>query len=384
MNWMDQARREAGEKAAALGVPGPRHPGWRLIDASALKQDSGGAAAEVSIDGYLLPGSVRIVFVNGRYVKSLSEPGNDPNVRVSPLGLEPDALHEHFGKSLEAEYYAQWNAQQFEDCAFVQVKGDAQQAIHVLHVGTHGTSHARCLVVLEPHAQATLVEEYLGDGFVNAVTEVVLGESARLRHVRVQEDAGLHVGNTDAKLGSGAHYDSTMLSLAGKLSRHYLHVDYLGEHAEAMLGGLNLSDGRQVADVHTRVEHRVPNCKTVQRHKCIAGGASTSVFSGNIVVHRGAKGTDTRQESRNLLLSARAKIDAQPELEILNDDVSCKHGATVGQIDAESLFYLKSRGIDEASAKKLLIYAFAAEIVDRIPLPALVERLRASMLGRLA
>jgi len=384
VNWMDQARQDAGARAAALGIPGPRHPGWRLIDASALKQDVGGEAAEVSIDAHVLPGSVRIVFVNGRYAASLSEPGNDPKVRVAPLGLEADALHAHFGRSLEAEYYAQWNAQQFEDCAFVQVKGEAQQAIHVLHVGTHGTSHARCLVVLEANARATLVEEYLGDGFTNAVTEVVLGEHAHLRHVRVQENAGLHVGNTDARLDSGAHYDSTMLSLAGKLSRHYLHVDYLGEHAEATLNGLNLSDGRQVADVHTRVDHRVPNCRTVQRHKCIAGGASTSVFSGNIVVHKGARGTDTRQESRNLLLSPRARIDAQPELEILNDDVSCKHGATVGRIDAESLFYLKSRGIDEASAKQLLIYAFAAEIVDRIALPALVERLRAAMLGRLA
>ncbi|HQT26517.1 MAG TPA: Fe-S cluster assembly protein SufD, partial [Burkholderiales bacterium] len=220
--------------------------------------------------------------------------------------------------------------------------------------------------------------------FVNGMTEVVLQEHAALRHVRVQREGAdaVHVGNTEVNMERGSSYDSTVVSLGGRLSRHFLHLSHHGEGCEARLEGLTSADGRQISDVHTRVEHLVPNCKTVQRQKCIADGASSAVFSGDIVVHRGAAGTDTRQESRNLLLSGRAKIDAQPQLEILNDDVSCRHGATVGQLDLEELFYLKSRGLSELEARKLLIYAFAAEIVDRIPIPALVESLK--QFGRLA
>ena len=387
MNWTAKVREEGSARADALGAPGPKHEGWRLIDASGLRAKETAAAvtaSEPDIGAYALPEALRIVFVDGRYSEALSKLGDEAGVSVAPLGMEEEALHAHFGSSLKDEYYAQLNIKHFVDCAFVHVTGEADLPIHMLHVGTSGTSHARCLVVLEANARATLIEEYVGDGFVNAVTEVVLGDHAFLRHVRLQEDVGLHVGNTDVKLGMGAECDSTALSMGGKLSRHYLHVAHLGERAEVLLDGLNLSDDRQVVDVHTKVDHLVPNCKTVQRHKCIAGGASASVFSGNIVVHRDAKGTETKQENRNLLLSGRAKIDAQPELEILNDDVSCKHGATVGRLDEEELFYLKSRGLNEDLSRKLLVYAFAAEIVDRIPVASLVNRLREMVTGRLA
>jgi Fe-S cluster assembly protein SufD len=385
MNWAAKVREAGGARAQALGIPGPRHEAWRLIDASALnKPVPAREGNEASIESYILPDAARIVFVDGRYSEGLSSPGNEPNLKVCPLGLEGEALHEHFGRMLDEEYYAQLNAQHFADCAFVHVKGEASQPIHVLHVGTQGTNHARILVVVEDNARATLIEEYVGAGFTNAVTEVVLGNHASLRHIRIQEDAELHVGNAGVKLATAANYDSTQLSLGGRLSRHYLHLKHAGEHGEALLDGLNLSDGRQVVDTHTRVDHLVPECRTVQRHKCIAAGTSISVFSGNIVVHKGAKGTDTKQESRNLLLSGRAKIDAQPELEILNDDVSCKHGATVGQIDPEELFYLQSRGLNMDASRKLLIYAFAAQIVDRIPVPALAARLKETMTGRLA
>lgn len=389
--WPEFLRREAGAQAAELGLPGPKHEGWRLIDASPLHGREPAAAqapaALPEIDAYVLADSCRIVFVDGVYAASRSSLPEDGTVKVCPLGLEDDALHACFGQSLAGEFYAQLNLQHFTDCAFVQVKGAATRPIHVLHVAgaSAATCYARCLVVVEANASATLVEEYAGDAsaFVNAVTEVVIEDHGALRHVRVQSDAGLHVGNTDVKMAGGAQYDATSLSFGGRLSRHYLHLAHAGEGSDARLEGLSLSDGRQVADAHSRVDHLVPNAKTVQRHKCIADGASTAVFSGNIVVHRGAKGTDTKQENRNLLLSGRAKIEAQPQLEILNDDVSCKHGSTVGQLDPEELFYLKSRGLGEEMSRKLLIYAFAAEIVDRVPV-ALASRLRDAMLGRLA
>jgi len=427
-SWSERVREEAGTRAGELGLPGPKHDAWRLIDLSALYGQKPAAgvlpaagvptagAGVPDIDAQAIAQSHRIVFVDGCFSRALSDLPEDDAVRIAPLGLEDAALHAHFGKSLQDEAFAQLNTRDFTDCAWIHVKGVLEKPIHVLHVATRppaapavgtpaagntpavGTPaagntpaalHMRCLVVLEPHAQALLIEEYAGSGescFVNAMTEIVVGESARLRHVRVQSEGmqSVHIGNTAVTLDRGAGFDSTSLAFGARLSRHFLHLVHQGEGAHAHLDGLILTEGRQISDEHTRIEHRVPHCSSVQRHKCIAGGASTAVFSGNIVVHRNAVGTDTRQESRNLLLSGRAKIDAQPQLEILNDDVSCKHGATVGQIDAESLFYLKSRGIDEASAKKLLIYAFAAEIVDRIPLPAMVERLRAAMLGRLA
>ncbi|MHB1299930.1 MAG: Fe-S cluster assembly protein SufD, partial [Burkholderiales bacterium] len=424
-NWSEHLRGEAGARAAELGLPGPKHEAWRLIDLSALygqKPAAGvlpaagvptagvlltaGAAGVLptagvpDIDAQVIAEAHRIVFVDGCFSRALSDLPEDEGLRIAPLGLEDAALHAHFGKSLQDEAFAQLNTRDFTDCAWIHVKGVLEKPIHVLHVATRppapavgtpaaGTPAApavgntpaagntpasccmRCLVVLEPHAQALLVEEYAGSGescLVNAMTEIVVGESARLRHVRVQSEGmqSVHIGNTAVTLDRDAGFDSTSLAFGARLSRHFMHLVHQGEGAHAHLDGLILTEGRQVSDEHTRIDHRVPHCSSVQRHKCIAGGASTAVFSGNIVVHRGAKGTDTRQESRNLLLSGRAKIDAQPQLEILNDDVSCKHGATVGQIDAESLFYLKSRGIDEASAKKLLIYAFAAEIVDRI------------------
>lgn len=376
-------REEAEARAKALALPGARHESWRLTDLAYLYgQDFEPAAPGVApgIEG--IRGTWRIVFVDGRYSKEhsvLPESGE-----VSPLGLEDPALHDYFGRGMKDEVFAQLNLRNFEDCAFVRVKNDVKQPIHVLFVSTKRDApaayYSRMLVLLEDNANATLIEEYRGEGhyFCNAVTEVMLKKHANLRHVRVQREGNdaVHVGNTEVNLEQGSHYDSTSVSLGGRLSRHSLHLAHHGERVDARLDGLTLTDARQIADVHTRVDHLAPNCRTVQRQKCIADGASAAVFSGNIVVHEGASGTDTKQESRNLLLSGRAKIDAQPQLEILNDDVSCRHGATVGQLDPEELFYLKSRGLSEDAARKLLIYAFAAEIVDRIPVPELVESLK--------
>ncbi len=389
-------REEAEVRARTLKLPGPKHESWRLTDLAYLYgqtfQAAEGAGELPDIAAQVIPEAHRIVFVDGRFSSKLSDLPEIDNVKVSPLGLEDAGLHEHFGQSMQDEVFAQLNARNFEDCAFIRVTGEVKQPIHVLHVSTKRefpvALYARCLVVLEEQARATLIEAYAGEGhcFDNAMTEVVLQAQAGLRHVRVQRegDQAVHVGNTVVALERGSNYDATMLALGGRLSRHYLEVSHHGEGAEARLEGLTLVDGRQIADVHTRIDHFVPNCQTVQRQKCIAGGSSTAVFSGNIVVHERASGTDTKQESRNLLLSGKAKIDAQPQLEILNDDVSCRHGATVGQLDSEELFYLKSRGLSFDAARKLLIYAFAAEIVDRIPVRTLVESLRESMFGRLS
>jgi Fe-S cluster assembly protein SufD len=246
---------------------------------------------------------------------------------------------------------------------------------------------------MESNSRAIVVEDYAGqdgndkhDGvnFSDAVTEVVLKDYAQLQHVRVQREErnAFHIGHCSVESGKGSVYASTSLAFGARVSRYALHVVQLGEGAEIRLNGLALISGRQIADTHTRVDHAVPSGKSVQLHKCIADGASHAVFSGKVIVHPGATGTDSVQSSRNLLLSGKARIDTQPQLEILNDDVSCKHGATVGQIDADALFFLKSRGLSEERARNLLTHAFAEEIIARIPVPSLAEALRVEILGR--
>ena len=389
-------RGQAEVRARALKFPQDKDDDWRLTGLAVLHEQEylpAGKTTQIpSIEGFAIPGSCRIVFVDGFYHPALSDLSGQNEIRVSPLGQEEKSLHAHFDKGMKDAVFAQINARNFTDCAWVHVQGEIQRIVHVLHVTTPHqkpvVSYGRALVVLEANARVTLVEEYTGPDSpysVNSMTEAVLGEGADLRHIRVQREGAqaVHLGHALVTLSRGAHYDSTALALGGRFSRYDQRVLHQGEGSDVRLDGLILADGSQVADTHTRIEHLAPGCRSLQQHKCIANGNSIAVFSGNIVVHRNAKGTDTRQSSRNLLLSGKARIDAQPQLEIMNDDVSCKHGATMGKLDAEELFYLMSRGLRESQARKLLIHAFAAEIVDRISIRTLVRSLRESIDGRL-
>jgi Fe-S cluster assembly protein SufD len=209
------------------------------------------------------------------------------------------------------------------------------------------------------------------------VTEIVVGEAARVRHVRVQREApnAFHIATCAVAVAKDARYESHAVTLGARLSRLNLNVVQQGDGAEVRMDGLALVSGRQLADTHSLMDHARPAGRCQQSHKCIVGGAAHAVFNGRIVVRPGAQLTDSAQSSRNLLLSDKAHVDTKPQLEIFADDVKCAHGATVGQLDAEQLFYLRSRGLSTARARNLLIYAFAAELIDRIPVPSLVESL---------
>jgi Fe-S cluster assembly protein SufD len=198
-----------------------------------------------------------------------------------------------------------------------------------------------------------------------------------VRHVKLQREAltAFHIASTAVVLGKDANYASGTVSLGARISRHNVNVLQQGEGASCRMDGLALVSGRQLADTHTAIEHARPNGTSSQLHKTIVGDAAHAVFNGKILVRPGAQLTDSAQQSRNLLLSARARVDTKPQLEIFADDVKCAHGATVGQLDAEQLFYLKSRGLPEARARNLLTYAFGAEVIDRLPVASLVERL---------
>ncbi|MCJ7799765.1 MAG: Fe-S cluster assembly protein SufD, partial [Polaromonas sp.] len=260
---------------------------------------------------------------------------------------------------------------------------------HLLFVATQADvlSHPRCLVLAEAGSRVTLIEDYvaLQDAayLVNPVTEIVLADQAHVTHVRVQRDGrqAFHLANCAVSVGRSANYQSVSVAMGAQLSRYHLRV-VLGEGAECAVDGLALLAGSQLADTHSCIAHAQPHGTSRQLHKCIADGSAHAVFNGKVVVRPGAQRTDSAQSSRNLLLSSRAQVDTQPQLEIFADDVKCTHGATIGQLDAEEVFYLQSRGLPESAARQLLTYAFGAEILERIPVPSLKHQLQQRMLAQ--
>jgi Fe-S cluster assembly protein SufD len=303
--------------------------------------------------------------------------------------IEPH-LARHAG--FEREVFTALNTAHLRDGAFVWIARDQKcpTPVQVLYLSTQqeAAAYPRCLAIVEAGAECTLIEDYasLGNGtYLNdAVTEIVVGEGARVRHVRVQREAGgaFHIGQCAVGVAKDAHYASHAVSLGARISRLDLNVLQLGEGAEVELDGLALISGRQLADTHSLMDHARPHGRCRQLHKCIVGGAAHAVFNGKIVVRPGSQLTDSSQQSRNLLLSEKAHVDTKPQLEIFADDVKCAHGAAVGQLDPEQLFYLRSRGLPEPQARNLLTYAFAAEVLDRIPVPSLVESLEETVLAQ--
>jgi Fe-S cluster assembly protein SufD len=247
----------------------------------------------------------------------------------------------------------------------------------------------RLLVVAEAGALCTVLEHYLGDDaapyLVAPVAELVLGEGARVDHYRFQEDglAAFHLASVHVEQSAGSRFLSHALALGGLVSRAEVHARLAGEGGECRLSGLSLADGHRTSDHRSVVEHAAPRCTTQEVFKAILDGHARGVFSGLIRVRPGAQQTQAHQSSSNLLLSDDAVVDTEPQLEILADDVKCGHGGTVGRLDEASLFYLRSRGLDEAAARALLIYAFAAELVETVRPEPLRIRARALVAARL-
>jgi Fe-S cluster assembly protein SufD len=216
----------------------------------------------------------------------------------------------------------------------------------------------------------------------NAVTEIILADNSEVNHVRVQRDSleAFHIANCAVSVGRSSRYRTVNVAMGGRISRYDLNVSLAAEGAECAIDGLALIGGRQLADTHTCIDHAKAEGTSRQLHKCIVDGAAHAVFNGKIMVRPNAQHTDSSQSSRNLLLNPRARVDTKPQLEIFADDVKCAHGATVGQLDHEELFYLKSRGLAEAAARNLLTYAFGAEIIERIRIASLKRRLEETVL----
>ena len=243
------------------------------------------------------------------------------------------------------------------------------------------------IFVAEPGSESTILEIYESEtrSFVNSALQVIVGDNARVTHYRVQKDSAdaFHYGVTEVTLGRDARYDSTNITLGGALSRHDIDLKFTAEGGEAWVDGLYMLNGSQHHDTHSLIDHAVPNCTSHQTYKGVLNDKSRGVFNGKVLVREDAHGTDAQQSNKNLLLSNEARVDTKPQLEIFNDDVKCSHGATVGQLEEEELFYLLTRGLPENLAKNLLTYGFAEAIIQKIGLDEIKADLDEAVLNRL-
>jgi Fe-S cluster assembly protein SufD len=278
----------------------------------------------------------------------------------------------------------------FADVKIVRIAKDTSVAepIELVFAADEGMAiFPHVIVVVEAGSKATIVETYASTakGFTNTAIQIVVEDSANLTHYRVQKDSpeAFHVGTTEVKLHSGSRYDSTCINLGGAISRHDIDLKFTAEGGEAFVDGLYMLNGSQHSDTHSVIDHTVPNCTSHQNYKGVLNDKSRGVFNGKVFVRENAHGTDAQQSNKNLLLSNDARVDTKPQLEIFNDDVKCAHGATVGQLEEEELFYLRTRGLPDGLARNLLTYGFAEAIIRKIGIESIKADLDAAVLNRL-
>ncbi|NET08567.1 MAG: Fe-S cluster assembly protein SufD [Symploca sp. SIO2B6] len=390
--------------------PSRRDEEWRFTDLSPLLEMQFQAVKTLDIASLnfeitplTLPEAVesRLVFINGVYAPQLSSVAAiTEGVFVGNIAALPSQyearLNNYLGKQKGAsEVFTALNTAGLNDVAVVWVAKDTiiETPLHLLFISSTDEipfiCQPRCLVVAEAGAKLTLVEHYGTDEwncpnlpvnqpyFNNQVTEIWVEENAQVNHIRNQRESmeAFHIGKTAVSQARNSSYTCNAISLGAKLSRHNLEIFQKGEGTETVLNGLTMISGQQLADTHSTIALAHPHGSANQLHKCIVDNHAHSVFNGKVLVPQAAQLTNANQLNRNLLLSPKARVNTKPQLEITADNVKCTHGATVGQLDPEEVFYLQSRGLNEADARNLLIDAFAAEIIGRIPLASLRQRL---------
>lgn len=399
--WRATARRDAAAWIGRHGFPDKRHEDWRYVDLQPLLSLPFTPAGPVT---GLTPGGLaagagpslggpRLVVVNGRFDPRLSTGVGVPvGVRVSSPAGEIEqagrAGYVHAFEALNAALAASTLRLEIADATVVEAP------IEIVYLtvssGDMPVAHPRTEVVAGSGSSVTIVETYLGTGegpsLTNAHTRVIVGSGARVQHYKLQDepDEAFHLSRLQVEPAPDAVFASHLLAVGAGLGRHEVHVRLAAEGARADLDGLYLTGRDQRHDNPVLVEHLAAGCASWQLYKGIVGGAGHGIFNGRVVVHPGATGTDAHQTNKNLLLSDRAEVDTRPRLEIFSDDVSCTHGAAVGQLDPDGLFYLRSRGIPEPAARGLLISGFANEVLDRYATGPVRERAQRIVGGRLA
>ncbi|MES1026542.1 Fe-S cluster assembly protein SufD [Gloeocapsa sp. BRSZ] len=411
-SWLEAIRDRATAIVHQSKFPTTRDEEWRFTDVSPLKQVKFQAAPSVVPDlaafkALLLPEAdrSRLVFVNGIYAPELSAVVLPDGVVASNLDRLPPAYRSRLENYLAQipgteEVFTALNTAAIADVAVVWIPKNVvvETPIHLLFISTATVApiitQPRCLVVAESGSSVTLIEDYFNQMtnleaeeseaevgepvyFTNAVTEIWLEENAQVNHTRIERDSpeAFHIGKTAIAQARDSRYTCNAINLGAKLSRHNLDIFQTGEQTQTTLNGLTKIAGNQVADTHSNLALNHPHGTSHQLHKCIVGDRAHAVFNGKIFVPKPAQQTDAAQLNRNLLLSPKARVDTKPQLEITADNVKCAHGATVSQLDDEEVFYLQSRGLNANEARNLLINAFAAEIINQIPVSSLQQAL---------
>ena len=399
--WLNELREAGITSFEALGFPTTKNEEWKYTNVEPIwSQQFFHANGEAKNADAILSASFvdaagqRLVFINGVYAPQFSRAGNLPgSVSVKSLtqmlkqndGVLGTKLGRHARHQLEP--FVALNTAFMEDGAVVIVPAGCRltEPINLVFVSIaterRVLSQPRIFLFLGAGSEAKIVENYLGPNkagyFCNAVTELIGGADAVVEHYRLQQegDAGLHVGTLAAVLDRGCQFTAHAITLSGALVRNNVRVVLDGEGAGCVLNGLYLIDGKQHVDNFTEIEHAKPRGSSLELYKGILSGSGHGVFNGRIVVHKDAQKTDARQTNKNLLLSQNAVVNTKPQLEIYADDVKCSHGSTIGQLDADALFYLRSRGLGLEDARSLLSFAFASEVVGRIKIESLRQRL---------
>jgi Fe-S cluster assembly protein SufD len=402
--WLKTIRKHAFRAFTENGFPTPRNEEWKYTNVAPIAKEEfsfeAGAVGSETIKNFIYSESAEntIVFIDGKVDKGSS--AVDKALRAFTINealLNTElvkVIETTFGKAVDFEKngFTALNAAFLEEGVFLQIPADTgiETPIHLLFISTGGkVNFPRVLVMAEKGSRATLIESYVsldsGKSFSNSVTEIFLEDEAHLTHYRIQKENAdsFNVGATQAILGRGSVYDSTNINLGAALSRHDTGVKFIAEGGECFVDGLYMLNGSQHADTHSVIDHIVPHCTSHQNYKGVLNDKSHAVFNGKVFVREDARGTDAQQSNKNLLLSNDARIDTKPQLEIFNDDVKCAHGATVGQLEDEEVFYLLSRGLHPELARNLLTYGFAEEIISKIEIGSIKAELDEAVLNRL-
>ncbi len=391
---LHKIRRSAIDKFAELDFPNLHQEEWRFTDISPILEHSFSYAARrddkapsaKDVSRFMFGGmrSHTIVFVNGFYSAALSKCLQHPgNLAIGSLAeamkTDDGQISGHISKQLDlgTDAFTALNTAFTLDGAYINVPDGAvvEDPVHILFISTGDEkliSQPRNLVITGDNSQVRFIEHYAslrtGVYFTNSVTEIEVGRNSMVDAVKVQSESAeaYHVASTVSSIGADGNYESHAVSNGARIYRHNIDVRLNGEGGNTTLEGLYLTLGEQLSDTHSLIDHAAPHCTSGEHYKGILDGKSRAVFNGKIMVRKGAQKTNSYQENRNIILSSEAKVDTKPQLEIFADDVKCSHGATVGQLSGESMFYLRSRGIGEEQAKLILIYAFASDVLKNI------------------
>ena len=405
--WVKERREAAAKHFATVGFPTTRLEDWRFTNVSSIAEanwplaQGGFAQAEALTAAVTIPGAVRLVIVNGQFAAGLSDLSMLPKgLRIASLrdGARDatDGIETHLGKvfSLATHPFAALNTSFLDDGVAIMVTKGAivETPIHIVVV-TGGDSpvvaHPRVLIVAGENSQVRVAQTFIGAPdtayFNNAVIEVVVGPSAlvQLYTDQRESDQAFHIANIQAHVETKGVFESHAFSTGARIMRHDIGIGLKGEGADCTMNGVYLADGERLMDTHTSLDHAMPHCTSHEIYKGILAGKGKGVFNGRIIVQLDAQKTDAKQTNRALLLSDDATINSNPQLEIFADDVKCTHGAAVGQLDEEALFYLQARGLNRAEARDMLLHAFAGEVIQGLKIPDLREQIEGNFFFRL-